>query len=480
MTTTAQPRLTSVAPPEVRRRGLAQFRLRYAAISAGAILLALLTLLQAVSAYRTAYEMFRGIAEVNATTVDASEQALQYIAQASQAAADYTLLTSDTPLYEQAQNNIFRSFSAYRDELFTLRDTLQSGEEQTAFTTAETFTYSRFWRHVSNLVANRSDDALARREYLDADNHVRVWITPALQELERLNFEGMVEAGENAASVIAGQLVLFVIPGFGLAALLTYLSFMLRGKIRRYLTPGLDLAVVAAWVLALLVTLNLADSPNKINVMIQDAYRSVSASARALVDANLANRAESSLLLDPDSAESWEARYDDAVERVMLRLCGEIDCTALPFTSGGDQLLSRVVSIAEEIAPTDSARIDGIVPLVANVTFPDEASALEEARLALEDFRAAHVNLRAQIDSGRVDDAILFNTSADDGTSQAAFDRFSAAIDALRQINRDVFDQTWTAQRDALNRNLTLFGVIGYALIAVLIAAGIVHRYREL
>ena len=76
--------------------------------------------------------------------------------------------------------------------MFILRSNLQSDEERTAFTVADTFTYSRFWRHVSDLVSQRSNDAIARQQYLDADNHVRNWINPALQQLENLNFQQMV------------------------------------------------------------------------------------------------------------------------------------------------------------------------------------------------------------------------------------------------------------------------------------------------
>ncbi|MBN8637526.1 MAG: hypothetical protein J0M07_19545, partial [Anaerolineae bacterium] len=109
--TTTQPAMTAPVIERPRRQIAAQTRVRYALLSGAAVLLTLLTLVQALNAYRTSYELFRGIAEINSTTVDAAENALQYVAQASQSAADYTLLTSDTPLYEQAQNNIFRAFS---------------------------------------------------------------------------------------------------------------------------------------------------------------------------------------------------------------------------------------------------------------------------------------------------------------------------------------------------------------------------------
>jgi len=251
--------------------------------------LVIITLLQALNAYGTSYELFRNLIEVNSTTVDASEHALQDVAQVSQAAADYAVLSSSTPLYEQSQTTIFRAFSSFRDEMFTLRSNLQDAEERTAFTTADTFAYSSFWRHVSDLVSQRSNDAIAQQQYLDADNHVRLWINPALQRLENLNFQQMVAAGNEAGSNILGQVILLAIPAIALALLLTYLSFMLRRKVHRYITPGIDIAVVLSWVILLLMLANLLNASSQINVMIQDSYRSVSGSSRVLVDANLAN-----------------------------------------------------------------------------------------------------------------------------------------------------------------------------------------------
>jgi cell division septal protein FtsQ len=91
-----------------------------------ALLLSLVVIAQTSSAYRTAYDLFQGIAVVNSTKVNAAEEALQRLANTSQATADYTALTSDTPLYEQAQNDIFRNFQRYRDQMFVLQSNLQS------------------------------------------------------------------------------------------------------------------------------------------------------------------------------------------------------------------------------------------------------------------------------------------------------------------------------------------------------------------
>lgn len=483
MTTVSVP--ATAATPE-RRPLLSNLQTRYRLLLLGgaAVLLALITLLQAVSAYSTSYELFRGIAEVNSTTVDASERALQYIAQASQAAADYVVLTSDTPLYEQAQNDIFRNFASFRDEMAILRGNLQStgvasDEERTAYTVAETFTFSRFWRHVSDLVAQRSNDAVAQQQYLAADNHVRSWINPALQALENLNFAQMEAAGETALSVIFTQVFLLAVPAVALALLLTYLSQMLRRKVHRYLTPGIDAAAVLSWLALVIMVLNLLGAPNQIRVMIQDSYRSVSASSRALVDANLANRAESSELLDPERSEAWDARFDEATQQVALRMCGLDTCLENSF-GGGSTTNTSVVRTAENISAEDSALIGGIIPLVANVTFPGELNALEQARTAFVDYLAVNQQLRELVAADDIEGAVALNTGTEAGTSQEAFDRFASAMEQVRTVNRKVFDETWASASTTLQSNRVLFGLVGYLAIAALIVWGVYHRYREL
>ncbi|MEP7292540.1 MAG: hypothetical protein ABI835_12200 [Chloroflexota bacterium] len=480
MTTIPVPATTREQRPPLTWSRL-QTRFRLLLLGAAAVVLALITMAQAINAYTTSYELFRGIAEVNSTTVDASERALQYIAQASQAAADYTVLTSDTPLYEQAQTDIFRNFASFRDEMAILRGNLQSDAERTAYTVAETFTFSRFWRHVSDLVAQRSNDAVARQQYLAADNHVRNWINPALQSLENLNFAQMEQAGADAGGIITSQVILLGIPALALALLVTYLSMMLRQKVHRYLTPGIDLALVLSWLLLLVMVINLLGMPNQLNVMIQDAYRSVSGSSRVLVDANLANRAESSELLDTERAQSWDARFDEAGALVELRICGAAGCLGQTFISGAsDQPNAQAVRAAQNISSENSARIAGIIPLVANITFAGETAALERARTAFIDYLAVNAALRSQIASGDISGAVELNTSTEPGASQEAFDRFANAMEQVRTVNRKVFDDVWGSASASLQTNRVLFGLAGYTLIGFLIVFGVYHRYREL
>lgn len=478
MTTSVQGIPARQARPIRRTRG--QYRFRYAIMGAAAIVLALIALIQAVNAYDTTYQLFRGIVEVNSSTVDAAEQALQDIAQASQAAADYALLTSDTPLYEQSQNNIFRAFSHYRDQMAILDHNLQSDDEREAYTVAETFTYSRFWRHVSNLIAQRSNDAVARREYLDADNHVRNWINPALQSLENLNYQQMVEAGDAASGVIVGRVVGFAIPAILVAALLTSISFELRRKVKRYLTPGIDVALVISYVALAMIVIQLMAASNQLKIMVGDAYQSVSASSRVLVDANLANRAESSALLDMDRADAWDARFADAAARVELRLCGQAGCAQSKFTDGRNGLLPGVIAAGQAIDAADFNIIGGISPLTAIPASNDESLALEAARSAFLDFETAHQQLKVLMAGGDTAGAIAFNTSSDAGTSQYLFDRLSAAMTRIIDLNRTVFDDIWAQEGSTLQSNRVIYGLAAYGLIVVLVGIGVWHRFREL
>jgi hypothetical protein len=88
------------------------------------------------------------------------------------------------------------------------RATFRVDDEKAAFTVADTYTYSRFWRHVGNLMAQRSDLTAARQEYLFADSQLRTRIIPALQRLEALNFDAMVAAGQRAGTEISQQVYL--------------------------------------------------------------------------------------------------------------------------------------------------------------------------------------------------------------------------------------------------------------------------------
>lgn len=470
----------TLKPARVKARA-AGLQSRYRLIGGGIVLLiaTILVIIQAVNAYRISYNLFSDIAVVNSANVDAAELALEYLASTSQATADYTALTPDNPIFEQALISIFRDFHSYRDQMFILKGNVKTDAERTAFNVADTYTYSRYWRHISNLMAQRSNIELARKQYLFADDHLRNQIIPSLEKLEALNFDGMARTGEQAGGVMTVQAVILGVLVIGLAIGLTVMSFWLRRKVRRYVTPGIDIAMVLTWVITLLMLGNLLSLPEQLRVMINDSYRSVSASSRVLVDANLANRAESTAVIFPERAADWYAVFDNSMALVELRICGQPKCMETTFLASGtsDTIDPGVARAARTISAEDSARIGNIIPLVGNVTFKSEAATLEQARLAYLTYHQINQQFRNLIDTGDVQGALDLNTG-EVGTQ--AFQKFAQAITDERLINRAVFDQVWKQQQTSIPSNQGLYGVVAFIVVMLTVVVGVYHRYREL
>jgi len=330
-------------------------------------------------------------------------------------------------------------------------------------------------------MAQRSNLTAARQEYLFADAQLRTRIIPALQQLEALNFDAMVAAGQRAGTEISQQVYLLAIFGIILAIGLTVLSFWLRGRVRRLLTPGIDAALILGWVLVLIMVVNLLALPTQLTRMTNDAYFSISGVSRVLVDANQANRAESSAIIDSDRKADWYKQFDDAIQAVELRICGQPDCMKNSFTGANpNQADSQVVLNAQSISSANAAAIDNINPLLARLTYDNEVSALEKARQAFVDFLAVDATLRQKIDGGDTKSAVELNTGTADGSSEEAFNRFVSAINDVRTVNQQVFDDIWNTQKEDLPRNQVLYGVAGYLILMGLVVVGVIHRYREL
>ncbi len=135
---------------------------------------------------------------------------------------------------------------------------------------------------------------------------------------------------------------------------------------------------------------------------------------------------------------------------------------------------------AQSISSANASAIDNINPLLARLTYGDEVAALEKARQAFVDYLAVDATLRQKIDSGDTTGAVELNTGTADGSSEEAFNRFVSAINDVRVVNQQVFDDIWNTQRDSLPRNQVLYGVAGYLILIGLVGVGVIHRFREL
>jgi hypothetical protein len=73
--------------------------------------------------------------------------------------------------------------------------------------------------------------------------------------------------------------------------------------------------------------------------------------------------------------------------------------------------------------------------------------------------------LRQKIDAGDTTAPVELNTGTAPGSSEEAFNRFVSAIDDVRVVNQQEFDDIWDTQRDSLPRNQVLYGVAGYLIL---------------
>jgi hypothetical protein len=451
---------------------------RYVLMTAGMLtgFLALVILLQSLNSFQTTKELLDQIATINSRNVDAAELALSHIAVTTQASADLLMLTPDHPTYQMTADRVFAGFEEFRDQMFVLRANLPMQVEQDIFTNAERAIYNEFWTHIGSMW-NAKERSVALAAYFAADQVLTEQIIPLLSQLEDRNYQQMVRQQGQAAQIILMQTFLLALPIFTLCILLTWLSVWLRHKLRRYLTPGVDLAMVAAWVAAITMLTTLLSVPEQLRVMVVDAYRSISASSRVLVDVNMAERAESNAILDPQNVNHWFARYDDYMHLIALRICGQIVCMErLPFAAPDtlDTADLTVVSNARTISPENAARVGGVIPLMGNITFAGEVQTIERARLAFLRYQDVHTRQRALAQTGDLNAAAALNMS-DEGLT--AFTAFTQAIEGEREINRQVFDRVWTRQQAAIT---PVYGVSLLLLVIISAGFGVYNRFREL
>jgi hypothetical protein len=445
-------------------------------IGAGIALLALtvLALVVANNSYTTTLELFRGLVEVNAAKVNASEAALAAIARVDSQAANFIATAPDDAKHWDSLDGIHRSFQEFRAQMGTVRANLASESETTTYNQAERYAFDDFWQHIGNLLSAQivGDRAAAIRSYVTADNYLQNQVVVYLLKLETLNYSAMEATKKSAAGIIAVRTFMMAVIAFGLAILLTVASFWLRGKVKRYLTPGLDLAMVVAWIIALVLFFDLARTPGQLDRMVDDAYKSVTGSARVLVIGNQADINQSGAVIDSAGIDDWNKKFDKNIADVERRICGTTGCLQSSFTTtnSSDDVRGAVASAAK------AAPVDNLIPLVGNVTFEGEAAALERARVALVKYLALNKNVRDLLAKNQVDDASLLAT----GDSAKAFETFSNEIANVQNINKGIFEETWQTVQGTLTRDLVLLIFGGYLVVFIGIIAGVIHREREL
>jgi len=485
---------TRLLPAQLSARLL---QTRFTLIGAAALLtlLALLMMWRASEAYLATHEQFRLIVQDSAAKVDASESAIQAIASVDAQAASYIATAADSAIHWSSLQAVHDNFQAFRNQMFAVYGALPDNvkidrnttdPEGVAFNKVQYFAFDQFWQHIGNMLTaqEKGDHATAVQEYVIADNYLQNQIAPYLLKLDSINYDQMKITQAKATSDINLQTLLLAVPLIALAIGLTALSFWLRRKVRRVLTPTLDVAMVIGWLLVIAMLADLRQAPGQLDTMVVSDYYSVSASARALAYADQANSAQAGSVVDVNlaNAPAWQGTFDSNKHIIEVSICGTTGCLATPFVGSGDQtrITPDVISHAKDELTVDKTLTGGIVPLVANVTLPGEAAVIEQARAAYQDYLTINAQIRDLLKNNNSEDAARLATGINLGQSAEAFARFSTSMAAEGKINHDDFDRIWINERDGLPLHLNLFGFGGCVLLIVLLIVGVYHRFREL
>jgi hypothetical protein len=464
------------------RSGFSRLQLRYKllGITAIALGLTLITIAQTLAAYATTYQLFENVTLENKANIEDSDNALQAIAQVSTDVIDSVITKSNSASKSDAAIKAINSdFDSFRLVMFKVNANLAAGPESDAFYTAERAVYDDFWPHISAMLTaeSRGDTATVVQEYSTADGILEQTIIPNLTTIEEYDFAAMQRTEQNARTAITSQLVLLMAAAGGLVIFVTAFSFWLRRKVRRYLTPGLDGAMILCWVLCIGMFSDIAQAPGQMKSLVEDSYYSVGATQRILAIATQANRTESAEVLDATNAGKWQHLFDLNDVLIQQALCGFKDCINTQFnTLRSDAIDPSVIDSANRNLPHTNTEIVTVVPLVANVTYLGEPEAIEQARETYINYLRLDRQIRDLVAQNQLQAAITLDT----GDSDVAFGKFVSAVEHEKQINLDQFDLVWQEAQNTLPSHRILFGFAGYLLIIILVCAGVYHRYQEL
>jgi hypothetical protein len=480
---------TRTTPSRLSTRPAARQRSpRFVLLAAGVIglLLTLGTLAYALIAYSNTYSIFQITVNVSAAKVNASEAALTHAAAMNNAAALLIATATDDPKHWSSIDTLRTEFTLLREQLAIIRGSISTAEEEEIYRNIDYFVFDAYSIHIGNLLtAERNGDReTAIQQYIIADNYLQNQLSRYLLQLEQRNFNEMVNSKNRFVQNISGSAIGVGVFGGVVAIFLTIISFWMRRKLKRVLTPGLDLAMLLGWLLVFTLVFNLQDMARLLNTMVDNTYLSITASARILAVFNQAHSSQSSAIIDPDNKTIWIAQFDRNKAILEDRVCGGSGCTNTSFLIAPtrDQIAAAVIGNAN--SGNGGRRTitleTGLKPLVASVNYSGEALAIEDARIAFLDYLKVNAAIRERLQRGDVEDATFLVTGENAGYSGEAFNRFVKKIQDVRQINQQFFESDWRTVQDVLNRGQLLYILIGYGAIFILIILGVYHRFREL
>ena len=454
MTTSALTPGTTTAPSaryavSVRRaRGLLRFMLTALVVTG------LLSTLISFIAAQDALSRYRQIVADSAVSADAAQAARASVLAHHSAAADY-LSQQGTP---EADAALTRSQQAWREYQESLRGLWENRSDErygefAVFESADSATL-RYRAGIDAMIAfNGAGNVEAAQDaFLNSHQILVQELVPALNGLESVKLESMEEAyATTNETVTAWQRVLLAVGGA--SVLLLLLGFFLTRYWLHYAwTWELALAALVGLLLFAWFNLSLLYAANRVEVLVRDAYDTVSGiqSVEALL--TQVEALESMAIFNPEQAPAFLSDAEEYLQQAEQQLCGEFSphCTSTPFLSG-----NRISPQVAEAAISGQSKY-GLprAPLVAfaNDRFAGEPEALEALRAAMEQYIAANIVLSNEVAVGEPLGATQSPLSTE--AYVAALDAAAREQTVARQEFNGIYDRVTTSME--VNRWLAL------------------------
>lgn len=222
---------------------------------------------------------------------------------------------------------------------------------------------------------------------------------------------------------------------------------------------------------ALLTGLTLASrAQDHLFVAKSNSYDSVIALSRARATAFDMNADESRYLTDPARAAAYEQSFLDKSQAI-ARLDGVTIAT----------YDARLRSAADaHRADHRTVGFDGFLGTeLRNITFTGEQDAAERVLATFQQYQLDDRKTRAMRAQGQLKEAVTFNTGIAPGQSNADFNLFGDALDAVLAINKQALGQAVADADDDLDAITAAAGALALAGLLVATAIGVRPRLRE-
>jgi hypothetical protein len=306
----------------------------------------------------------------------------------------------------------------------------------------------------------RSDAIVAYRSAAEVLDQT---LLPAVNDLERTNFNALQQSYREQSETIARQLFLTIISGCLLIGGLVGLQLWLHHHLRRMLNPLLLIATLLAVGGLGDTTLRSLTASNHFENAKSDAFTSIRALRQARALAYGANADESRYLLDPANAARHEQAFFDKVNQIAKIPVGKTFAMVIIESAQGKTVPGFTGSLAEELS---------------NITYKGERESAIANLKALGIYLEIDRQIRQLASSGNYQAAIALCLGKNPGQSDWAFAEFKQANDETFNINLKEFNQAVERSSQEL-KDFDIKMPVILAAIALLTFLGLQPRLKE-